>query len=196
MPIGADNKTYRPNIVNFSRPFTAKRITRARAAILPTIFEEHSLVVEDVFLPSSIGVDIRHVTIVQETKINDKMWHIARLHKTFAKQCWAQMVVTKKKCMAQIIVNSKSTAAPTYSDIWRNIRLNCEEPMQFLFYADDIKHCVKGSHRKRILPFSDQLEHPPIPSIWPMKIGTNLRRREIEALKHAGFQLQERENPA
>ena len=39
-PIGADDKTHRLDTINFSWPHPLKRITRARAATLPTIVEE------------------------------------------------------------------------------------------------------------------------------------------------------------
>ena len=39
IPIKADDETHRPDIINFSRPHPLKRVTRARAATLPTIVE-------------------------------------------------------------------------------------------------------------------------------------------------------------
>ena len=43
-PIGADDETHKPDTIIFSRPHPLKRVTRARAATLPTIPEESSLV--------------------------------------------------------------------------------------------------------------------------------------------------------
>jgi hypothetical protein len=43
------------------------------------------------------------------------------------------------------------------------------------------------------MPFSADDQKPPIPPIWPMKIGTNLTRSEIFALENAGFQLPPKE---
>ena len=103
------------------------------------------------------------------------------------------MVVTKKKCTARIVLHGKSTSAPTYSGAWRNVRLNREEQMQFFFCSDDIERCVKGSRRKWIIPYSDTQERPPVPTVWLVKIGTNLTRSEIVALENAGFQLPQRE---
>ena len=65
--------------------------------------------------------------------------------------------------------------------------------MQFFFYVDDIERCVKGSHHQWVIPYSNSLERPPIPTIWPVKIGTNLTGSEIKALENAGFQLLKRE---
>ena len=95
-----------------------------------------------------IGIDVRHITTVQESRINERTWHITRIPKTSSKACWAQMAVTKKKCSACIVLYGKSTPASTYSGLWHNVRLNCEEQMQFLFCFDDIERCFKGSHRK------------------------------------------------
>ena len=103
------------------------------------------------------------------------------------------MVITKKKCTVQIILNRKSTPAPIYSGLWRNVRLNREEQMQFFICADNIERCIKGSYCKSVIPYSDTLERPPIPTIWPIKIGTNLTRSEIVALENAGFQVPQKE---
>ena len=97
------------------------------------------------------------------------------------------MVVTKKKYTAQIVLHGKSTPVPTYSGLWRNVKFNREKHMQFFFCSDDIERCVKGSRRKWVIPYSDTLERPPIPTIWPVKIGTNLTHSEIVALENAGF---------
>ena len=75
------------------------------------------------------------------------------------------------------------------SKLWRNVRLNREEYVQFFFCANDIERCVRGSHRKWVISYSNTLERPPIPTIWPVKIGTNLTRSKIEALENADFQL-------
>ena len=44
--------------------------------------------------------------------VNEKTWHIARVPKTSAKACWAQMAVTKKKCTARIVLYGKSIQLP------------------------------------------------------------------------------------
>ena len=79
--------------------------------------------------------------------------------------------------------------APTYSGLWRNMKLNREEHMQFFFCTNDIVRCVKDSHCKWVILYSDTLERPPIPMIWLVKIGTNFIHIKIEALKNASFQL-------
>ena len=103
------------------------------------------------------------------------------------------MAVTKKKCTARIVLYEKSTPAPTYSGLWHNMRLNREQHMQFFFCVDDIERCIKGSRHKWVNPYSDTLERSPIPTIWPIKIGTNLTRSEIKALENTSFQLLQRE---
>ena len=65
--------------------------------------------------------------------------------------------------------------------------------MQFFFCSDDIERCVKGSRRNWIIPYSDTQERPPVPTIWLVKIGTNLTYGEIVSLENAGFQLPQRE---
>jgi hypothetical protein len=56
-----------------------------------------------------------------------------------------------------------------------------EEVMQFFFCNDDIKRYVKGTRRRWVQSRSD------IPSIWPMKIETNLSKKEILDLENAEF---------
>jgi hypothetical protein len=53
--------------------------------------------------------------------------------------------------------------------------------MQFFFCNDDIKRCMKGTSQRWIQ------SRPDVPSIWPMKIGINLSRKEILDLKNVGF---------
>jgi hypothetical protein len=57
------------------------------------------------------------------------------------------------------------------------------EIMEFFFYNDDIERCVKVTRPKWV-----QLR-PDIPSIWPVKIRTNLSTNEILDLESASFQL-------
>ena len=61
--------------------------------------------------------------------------------------------------------------------------------MQFFFCSDDIERCVKDSCRKWVIPYSDTLKRPLVPTIWSIKIGTNLTRSKIVALEDASFQL-------
>ena len=142
---------------------------------------------------TSRRTDVHRITAVQESRVNERTWHIAHIPKTSAKACWAQMAMKKKKCTACIVLHGKSTPAPTYSGLWHNVRLNCEEHMQFFFCLDNIERCIKGSHRKWVIPYSDILEKPHVSIIWPVKIRTNLTRSKIVALKNARFQLPQRE---
>ena len=163
-----------PDTVNFSRPRVGRRVTRARAQNLSTIHEEVQVEVERPAQPPvSTGIDIGRVTAVEETRVNEKLWHIAQLNKVFAKACWAQMVVTRKKCISCIVQNGKSTPAPTYIGLWTHPQKDNQKVVeQFFFCVDDIERCVKGYRRRWIEPFSDYEERPPIPSVWPVKIRT------------------------
>jgi hypothetical protein len=58
-----------------------------------------------------------------------------------------------------------------------------EKVIQFFFYNNDIEQCVKSTRWRWIQ------SRPDIPSIWPMKIETNLSRKEILHLENADFQL-------
>jgi hypothetical protein len=54
------------------------------------------------------------------------------------------------------------------------------------FVSADIEHCVKSTRRRWVQ------SRPDVPSIWPVKIGTNLSKKEILDLESAGFQLPQR----
>ena len=58
--------------------------------------------------------------------------------------------------------------------------------MEFFFCNDDIERCVKGTKRRWVK------SKPEVPNVWPVKIGTNLSRKEILDLEQAGFQLPQR----
>ena len=205
LPLGAEEESHRPDKVNFSHPRGSGRAVRTRTVQMPIIVEddieddpevreEHPPASEDVNSPTSLAKEggIRHVNAVQETKVNVKEWHISRLPKTSAKCCWAQRAVTKKKCTERIVRGTNMTAAPTYTGVWTNIRRNIAERTEFFFCSDDIERCVKGTRRKWVAKYSQDQEMPPIPVVWPVKFGTNLKLNEILALEAAGFQLPEK----
>ena len=62
--IGVDEKTYRLDTINFSWPHPMKRITRARAATLPTIVKEVKTSAEQVQSFPPIRTDVRCITVV------------------------------------------------------------------------------------------------------------------------------------
>ena len=88
-PIKADDETHRPDTISFSWPHPLKRVTRARALTLPTILEEVEPCMERIQSLPPVGTDIRRITAVLESTVNEKTWHIARVPKTSAKTCWA-----------------------------------------------------------------------------------------------------------
>jgi hypothetical protein len=100
------------------------------------------------------------------------------LPKTSAKACFAQQVITKNNCEAIIIKGNKATAAPTYMVHYKK-KMN--EVIQFFFCNDDIERCVKGTKWRWVK------SRPDVPNVWPVKIDTNLSRKEILDLEHADF---------
>ena len=123
---------------------------------------------------------------VEETACNDRDWHISRLPKESKKACFALQANTRKKCTSLIIKHNKSTAAPTYVGMMENYKKSRLERHQFYFCNDDLQRCVKGTRRKWVVSV------PPIPDVWPVKIGTRLSKTEIIALEDAGFKLPKR----
>ena len=192
-PIIANEEIHRLDTINFFWPHSMKRVTKAQVATLPTIVEEVKTSIEEVQPLPRARTDVHRITTVQESRVNEMAWHIARVPKTSAKAYWAKIAVTKNKCTAHIILYGKSTSAPIYSRLLRNVRKNHEEHLQFFFCADDIERCIKCSRHKWVISYSNTLERPSIPTLWPIKIGTNLTRSKIKALENAGFQLPQRE---
>ena len=158
---------------------------------LPDVVEELSLELQEDQAPNNQGTTSNagragHVSVVHENACKKTKWHIARLSKTLAKACFAQQAITKKKCEVKIVQGNKSIAAPTYTGVMQNAHKKRPATMEFFFYNDNIERCVKGTKRKWVQ------SRPDIPSIWPVKIGTNLSKKEILHLESVGFQLPQR----
>jgi hypothetical protein len=81
------------------------------------------------------------------------------------------------------VQGNRATATPTYTRIMVYYQKNTDEVMQFFFYINDIERCVKGTKRRWVK------SKPDVPNVWPVKIGTNLSRKEIRELEHGGFQF-------
>jgi hypothetical protein len=193
VPLGFEGESHQPDKVNFSRARIATRSSRAKhtSCSLLDVVEELSPELQEDQALNNLGTtgDVGrpgHVTAIHETTCKETEWHIARLPKTSAKACFAQQTITKKKCEARIFQGNKSTAAPTYTGVKQHAHKKKPEVMEFFFCNDDIERCVKGTRRKWVQ------SRPDIPSIWPVKIGTNLSTKEILDLESAGFQLPQR----
>ena len=189
VPLGYEGESHRPDKVNYSRPRIATRSTRANHAScnLPNVVKELSPELQEDQAPNNEGTtsDVgraRHVSAVHETSCKETEWHIARLPKTLVKACFVQQAITKK-CEAKIVRGNKSTAAPIYTGVMQNAHNKRPETMEFFFCNDVIERCVKGTKRKWVQ------SRPDIASIWPVKIGTNLSKKEILQLESVGFQL-------
>jgi len=187
LPLGSEEESHRPDRVNFSCPRMRTRSTAADGAScsLSDIPEEPSPDLHPHPIPN-VNSTTTHVTAIHETACRDTEWHIARLPKTSAKACFAQQAITKKNCKAKIVQSNTATAAPTYTGIMEHYQKKTNKIMDFFFCNDDIERCVKGTKRRWVK------SRPDVPNIWPVKIGTNLSRKEILDLEQAGFQLPQR----
>ena len=105
------------------------RTISSHASPLPTIVEESSPSVLEVPSPS-IGLDFCRVT-VKESKVDEELWHNARVPYSSSKACWAMHVVTKKKCTAKIIFNFKSTPAHVYLGVWNYYKFKIPKVKNF-----------------------------------------------------------------
>ena len=71
--------------MKFSCPCASKRITRSCTIALPTIVEDAFLSMQDVTPPSLAELSFHQIIVVQESKVNEKLWHIACLLHTSIK---------------------------------------------------------------------------------------------------------------
>jgi hypothetical protein len=78
---------------------------------------------------------------------------------------------------------NRATAIPTYTGVMVHYKKKMDDIMQFFFCNEYIERCVKGTKRRWIK------SKPDILNFWPMKIGTNLSRKEILDLEHTGYRL-------
>jgi hypothetical protein len=93
-----------------------------------------------------------------------------------------------------LVLTMRSTdMTSVYLGVWNYYKFTAPKVEKFFFCPDDIERCVKGSRRKWVDKFSADQKRPPIPLVWPVKIGTNLMRPEIVKLKNAGFQPPQKE---
>jgi hypothetical protein len=182
LPLGSEHESHRPDRVNFSRPRVKTRSTAAAGAScsLSDIPEEPSIDLQEHPIPN-VNSRMTHVTAIHETACQETEWHISRLPKTSAKACFAQQAITKKNCKAKIVQGNTATAAPTYTGVMEHYQKKTDKVMEFFFCNDDIEHCVKGTKRRWVK------SKPDVPNVWPVKIGTNLSKKEILELEQAGF---------
>jgi hypothetical protein len=185
--LGSEHESHRLDRVNFSRPRVKIRFTAAANAScsLSDIPEEPSIDLQEHPIPN-INSRTTHVTAIHETTCKETEWHIARLPKTSAKACFAQQAITKKNCKAKIVQGNTATAAPTYTEIMEHHQKKTDKVMEFFFCNDDIKQCIEGTKQRWVK------SRPDVPNVWPVKIGTNLSKKEILNLEYAGFQLPQR----
>jgi hypothetical protein len=185
--LGSEYKSHRPDRVNFSRPRVRTRSTAAAGAScsLSDIPKEPSTDLQEHPIPN-VNNRTTHVTAIHEIACKESEWHIARLPKTSTKACFAQQAITKKNCKAKIVQGNTATAAPTYTEVMEHHQKETDKVMEFFFCNDDIEHCIKGTKRRWVK------SRPDVPNVWPVKIGTNLSRKEILDLERTGFQLPQR----
>ena len=188
---GDERESHRPDKISISRPRVQTRSATLSDSPPPVTTPDSPIAADEdqPQLPTQDApqqVDRYHVTAVEETLCNPAQWHIARLPKTSAKACFALQAITKKKCVARSVQDGKSTVAPTYSGLMDNYRKKRLDPREFFFCRDNIERCVKGTRRRWVVSV------PPIPEVWPVKLGTNLTCKEILSLENAGFRLPQR----
>ena len=139
--------------------------------------------------PPPTGLDFSHVTAIQESKMDEKCWHAARVPYKSSKACWSIQSVTNKKCATKIVTNGKSIPALAYLGVWNYYKFTTPKVEKFFFCRDDIERCVKCSRHKWVDKFSLDQERPPISPMWPVKLGTNLTCLEILKFENVGFRL-------
>lgn len=140
LPPGFEYDSHWPDKANFSQSHIGTRLTKARvdastfnnksAESAPKAQEELAAVeVSKEVLAPFVHSAISHINIIQPTTCKESQWYIAWLPRNFAKACFAQQAITKKKCIAKIVQNGKSTPTSTYTSLMDKYKKNKTERM-------------------------------------------------------------------
>ena len=100
LPLGSQFDSHRPEKINFSRPKVQRTTRKGRHKSAPAAIDlslpssPTSNDIRIMFLPPSastiVGVQVKHVTSVEESDYDARQWHIAQLPKTSKKKCFAK----------------------------------------------------------------------------------------------------------
>ena len=162
LPLGSEFDSHRPDKMNFSRPKARRATRQSRCDSTPAPIDLSSpsspTSTDGVRIMSSppptstvLGVQVKHVTSVEESDCDARQWHIARLPKTSKKKCFAKQARTGRTCSEMIIHLGKSTPAPTYTWLLHIRQQLKDKVMEFFHYMDDIERCVKGTSQKWVV---------------------------------------------
>ena len=131
-PPGSEYDSHRPDKVNYSIPHPNKRPTKAR---IDTSFEHDENVVS-------------YTTNVLGTDCPKSKWYISRLLYPSKQECQALQEIIDHSCRVKVGKSTHGTPAPTDTSVKKEFLSNNHVPSNFMFFADDINRCVKGSKRK------------------------------------------------
>ena len=180
-----EGESHRPNKVNFFHPQTMTKSSRAKHAScsLSNILEELSPKLQEDQALNNLGTasDIGrpgHVTAIHETTCGTSQG-CPRLQQKLA----LPSKQLPRRSARLGLFKATPTTTPTYIGIMQHAHKKKPEVMEFFFFYDYIERCIKGTRRKWVE------SRPDIPSIWPVKIKTNLSTKEILDLESIRFQL-------
>jgi hypothetical protein len=88
-----------------------------------------------------------------EVPCEDGVWHIEKCPPMSHVQCYALQKSTKHSCASRIMTKSTSIGVltSTYSRLWFQFLGGPLKFHKFLFYANDMSHCVSGTKCKYAL---------------------------------------------
>ena len=198
LPLGSEFDSHSPEKMNFFHPKVQRRTRKGCHQSAPIAIDlsppSSSTSSNDIRImspPTSasnvVGVQVKHVTSVEESDYDVRQWHIAQLPKTSKKKCFAKQARTEKTCSEMITRLEKSTHAPTYTRVLHICSQLKNKMMKFFHCMDDIERCVRGINQKWVIG-----ARPLVPNVWPVLKDTKLTKVELLRLKQAGFQLEER----
>jgi hypothetical protein len=174
LPPGDDNDSHCHDRVNFTVPKLGRHMTPGQSRqrrIVPDI---------STGLPVHVAFTLSGLPVFESECANPSAWRIERIHGSSLCLCKGQL--SNRRCNAKIAKYKRPTAAPTFTGIQKLFKCKGTEEKQFWFCPNDVNGCV--STRSRWI-----LYYPPIPDIWPIKVGTNLSQVEVEGLEAASFKF-------
>jgi hypothetical protein len=92
------------------------------------------------------------------------------------KQCGTKIITRKIVC---------DIPSPSYNGLCFDLKGFTLIHHKFLFWVDDLIHCVRGIRRKYCV------NKPLVPSTWSLQVGINLSQIEVITLEKVGFVLWE-----
>jgi hypothetical protein len=142
--------------------------------------------------PPPTGLDFRRVTVVQESIVDKSSGILLAFLTIPPKYIGPYMLSPRRNALPKLSPTSKAPLQ-RHTLEFGTITNSQHLRSRIFFCPDYIEHCIEEPRRKWVDKFFADQERPPIQSVSPVKLGTNLTNPEILKLENVGFQLLKKE---